>query len=280
MRIAITGGSGRVGRAVIGFAVSQGHEVVSIDRTPPAPETARPEITVVQADTTNYDDFEQAITGCDALVHLAAFAGPGGQPDYVVHNNNVVGSYNALSAAARLGINRVCLASSINAIGGVYSRWPRYDYFPVDEQHPTYNEDPYSLSKWICEQQADSFARLHENMTIASLRFHGVVPDKAMMQRWNDETGERMAKHMWGYTRSFAAARACLLALTADYKGHEVFYIVAPDTVMDIPSLELSQKFFPDVPIRGDLSGNRGFFDTSKAERILNWKHNHRETDL
>jgi len=60
-----------------------------------------------------------------------------------VHHNNVVSSYNVLSAAAQLGINRVAQASSVNATGAVYSRWPQYDYFPVDEHHPTYNEDAY-----------------------------------------------------------------------------------------------------------------------------------------
>ena len=59
------------------------------------------------------------LQGCDALVHLAAYPSPGGHPDYEVHNNNVVGSYNALSAAARLCIKRVCQASSINATGAV-----------------------------------------------------------------------------------------------------------------------------------------------------------------
>ena len=36
MRIAITGGSGGIGRAVIKLALVQGHSVVSIDRVRPA----------------------------------------------------------------------------------------------------------------------------------------------------------------------------------------------------------------------------------------------------
>ena len=64
-----------------------------------------------------------------------------------------------------------------------------------------------------------------------------------------------------------------LLALTADFKGHEVFYIVAPTTVTDTPSLELKQKYFPDLPLRGELRGNQGFFDCGKAERLLGWAH-------
>ncbi len=198
-------------------------------------------------------------------MHLAAFPSPGGRPDYEVHNNNVVGSYNALSAAARLGIKRVCQASSINATGAVYSRQPHYDYFPLDEMHPTYNEDPYSLSKWICEIQADSFARRYEDMVIASLRFHWVIPDRATAAQYSTNMAEGTIKHLWAYTNSLAAAHACLLSLTADFRGHEVFYIVAPDTVFDTPSLELAKQHYPDVEVRGDLSGNRSFFDSSKG---------------
>ena len=66
---------------------------------------------------------------------------------------------------------------------------------------------------------------------------------------------------------------ACLLSLTADFKGHEVFYLTAPDTIAEVPSLELKQQFFPDVLVRGDLSGNKSFFDCSKAERLLGWQH-------
>ena len=43
---------------------------------------------------------------------------------------------------------------------------------------------------------------------------------------------------------------------------------------VDVPSLELAARFFPDVPIRGDLSGHRSFFSSAKAEKLLGWKHN------
>ncbi len=273
MRIAITGGSGGVGRAITELALAQGHSVVSIDRLRPEQTDARANLEFVEVDITHYDDVEQALRGCDALVHMAAIPAPGQHPDHVVHNNNVVGSYNALRAAAELGITHVCQASSVNATGLSYSRQPHYDYFPLDEQHPTYNEDPYSLSKWICEQQGDSIARRYEHMTISSMRFHAVVPERATAAEYYNQIGLVPTKHLWAYTRFDSAARACLLALRADFNGHEAFYIVAPHTVMDTPSLELKQQFFPDVPLRGDLSANQGFFNCSKAERLLGWKH-------
>jgi UDP-glucose 4-epimerase len=259
---------------VVDLALAQRHEVMSIDRVRPNPEDVPAgDVQCVQVDLASYSALEHALRGCDAIIHLAAIPSPRGRPDHEVHNNNVVGSYNVLSAAARLGIQRVCQASSVNATGAAYSRWPRYDYFPLDEQHPTYNEDPYSLSKWICEQQADSFARRYESMTLASLRFHWVVPDRATATRRQRDRDDVLAKHLWGYTLLDAAARACLLSLTACFKGHEAFYVVAPDTMVDESSQHLRDRFFPTVPVRPELRGNQGFFSCAKAERLLCWTH-------
>ncbi len=271
MKIAVTGGNGRIGHAVVEHASSLGHSIVNIDRQEGV--GTKDSVTHLALDTTDYDAFETALQGCDALIHLAAIAYPGRNPDHVVHNNNVVSSYNALRAAAQVGITRVCQASSINATGGVYSRRPRYDYFPLDEKHPTYNEDPYSLSKWICELQANSLARRYEQMTIASLRIHGMVAQPAESRKWLKSYGDSVSKHLWGYTGQDATARACLLGVTADFSGHEIFYIVAPKTMMEEPSLLLKEKYYPDVPIKGDLSDHKGFYNCQNAERLLGWRH-------
>lgn len=67
-------------------------------------------------------------------------------------------SYNIMLIAGELDIRRVVVASSVNSIGmgkpyyiasltAVFSEQPRFDYLPVDEKHPYYPEDAYSLSK-------------------------------------------------------------------------------------------------------------------------------------
>jgi UDP-glucose 4-epimerase len=271
MKIALTGSSGGIGRAIIAMALEQGHELVCIDRV--APPEPQPNIRFVLGEMSEYDKLVDTFAGCEALIHMAAIPSPGRHPDHVVHNNNVVGSYNALRAAAENGIMKICQASSVNAIGHSYSRNPRYDYFPIDEQHPNHGEDPYSLSKWICEQQADAFARRYEGIRIASMRFHWVVPDRAKAAQSFTRESAMPGKHLWAYTRFDAAADACLKSLEAPFTGHEAFYIVAPDTTVDAPTLELAGEHFPGVPIKGDLSGNRSFFSSAKAERMLGWKH-------
>jgi nucleoside-diphosphate-sugar epimerase len=273
MKIAITGSSGGVGRAIIREAKKQGHELVCIDRVA-APETEETAgLHFIQADMGEYDKLVAAFAGCDAVIHMAAIPSPGQHPDHVVHNNNVVGSYNALQAAVDNGIMRICQASSVNAIGHSYSRNPRYDYFPIDEEHANYSEEPYSLSKWICEAQGDMFARRWDEISIASMRFHWVVPERELAARNFTIDAPHPGRHLFAYTRFDAAARACLLSVEGKFKGHEVFYIVAPDTTADVPSRELAERFFPDVEIRGEFSGHSSFFNSTKAERILGWKH-------
>jgi nucleoside-diphosphate-sugar epimerase len=271
MRIAVTGGNGDMGRNLIPYLLEQNHTVVSIDRALPA--SPLPGVDFLIADTRDFGQFAASLRGCDALIHLAAIRAPLNYPDPVVYADNTISSYNALSAASALGIKRVCLASSINAIGGAFSRSPRYDYFPLDEEHRTYAEDPYSLSKWVLEQQGDAFARRFEWMTIASLRLHWLLESRAKAIQNAVRLSDLSIRHLWAYTLLDEASRACLLSLTADFHGHEVFYIVAPQTVISVPSLELARQHYPQTEIRGDFSGQNGFFSCAKAERLLGWKH-------
>ncbi len=281
MNIAVTGGSGRLGRVLIDQLLEHGHTVRSLDRvTPPESQAARlalpspSPLSFTDVDMNNLDALMEAVRGVDAIIHLAAFPGPFGHPPGLVYSNNTIISHNVLNAASMLDIRKICMASSINAIGHLASKEGRYDYFPVDERHPSYNEDDYSLSKWVLEQQGDSFARRNHDLTISSLRFSG-LPDEPVTPNEDPLTTkeEGRARGLWSWTLISEAARACELAIKADFKGHEVFYIVAPRTSSAHPSLELVQHAYPEVPITGDISGHRALFDSSKAGRMLGWVH-------
>ena len=271
MRIAVTGGNGDMGRSLTPYLLEQNHTVVSIDLSLPTTRMLGAEFLI--ADTCDFGQLIASIRGCDALIHLAAIRAPINHPDPVVYANNTVSSYNALSAASALGIKRVCMASSINAIGGAFNRSPQYDYFPVDEKHSTYAEDPYSLSKWVLEQQGDAFVRRYEWMTIASLRLHMLLNSREKAVQNTATMGAIAIRHLWAYTLLSEASRACLLSLTADFTGHEVFYITAPRTAAAHASTDLAHEYYPNTEIRGDLSDHNSFFNCSKAERILGWKH-------
>jgi nucleoside-diphosphate-sugar epimerase len=272
MRIAITGARGRVGGYVTKAALAAGHEIVAIDREPleALPPPGQRDLV---ADATDYEALLSAFAGCDALIHLGAIPSPLRHPDHVVHNHNVTASYNAMQAAIALGITRISQASSVNALGLSFSRAPRFDYFPLDEHHPTYNEESYGLSKWICEAQADNLARRYDAVRIASIRLHYVTPSRNAARAEFGATLTQRSRELFGYTRGDAAADAFLKSLTADFTGHEAFYIVAPDTLLDEPSADVARRFHPEVEIRKPFTGNSSFFDSSKADRLLGWKH-------
>jgi nucleoside-diphosphate-sugar epimerase len=265
VRIAVTGARGRLGRAVVDLAVTHGHDVVALDR---AGEPSDAGVSYRAVDLTAYEALRSAVDGCDALVHLAAYTSPDAVPEPGVHHNNVVASYNALAASTAAGIRRICIASSVNAVGGVYSREPRFEYFPIDEQHPAYPEDAYSLSKLLGEQQAAAFTRRHDDLSICALRLHALRERKEMMARFG-RTPEKVRKDLWGFTPLAQAAAACLSSLTAKVDGFEVFYVVADRTYVETESEELARQFYPDVPVRGDLTGHRSFFDSSRAAEVL-----------
>ena len=143
----------------------------------------------------------------------------------------------------------------------------------MDEKHPAHTEDDYSLSKWILEQQGDSFANRAPDMTISSLRFHALVPAPPELQDSLDPPEAGSARNLWSWTLITEGARACELAITTGCKGHEVFTLTAPRTNSKRPSLELAKFAYPEVEIRGDLSGNKCFYDTRKAERLLGFTH-------
>ena len=83
---------------------------------------------------------------------------------------NVLSTYNVVEAAAKLGIRKVIIASSITAYGVCFAEGDRdYTSFPVDEDYDADPTDSYGLSKLVGEKIARSFA-LRTGADIYALR--------------------------------------------------------------------------------------------------------------
>ncbi|EJD40198.1 NAD(P)-binding protein [Auricularia subglabra TFB-10046 SS5] len=279
MRIVATGANGRVGSRVVIAALKGGHDVLGIDVTP-VPEAAswkeHPKFDFVQADLRDFQRALELFKGYDAVINLAGVPNP---TDYLVeaHNTNVILSWNVLRACAELGINRVAMASSVNAVTLVYSAGPKFHYFPIDEAHPALPDEPYGLSKVLGEMQADSIVRRFPSMRIASLRLHWSTPSPLPAR---NQPPARAKNDLWGWVQEDSGADAFLRAVTVENDawkaGHEVFFVVSPtiaDPAMD--SRKLREEYWPDVPVREGkvVEGEKGFFDCTKAERLLGWVH-------
>ena len=214
MRVVVTGGSGRAGASIIPELLEHGHDVLSVDTA--AGDGSTP---FMIADVTDYGQTLSVLHGADWVIHMAAIPSPVSDPPQVVFSTNVVSTWNVLQAAEVLGIEKLVLASSVNAVGLVFSRETvPPQYLPVDEEHPTRAEDSYSLSKLVGEEIAEGFCRKNP-MQIASFRFHGLRRDDELEDLRASPEADPLprAKSLWGYLRLKDAARACRMALEADW---------------------------------------------------------------
>ena len=86
-----------------------------------------------------------------------------------------------------------------------------------------------------------------------------------MAADYSSELFAERTRDLWGWVSLHASARACLLGLTAKegaWKGHEPFFIVAPNTVVDMDSEDLCRKANPEVKdVRRSWKKNFSFFD-------------------
>jgi nucleoside-diphosphate-sugar epimerase len=163
--VAVTGASGKAGRAVVRDLLDHGYEVRAIDI---APAPADLGVDVLIADLTDYGQSVQSLDGCDTVVHLANIPAPGRKPDAVTFNTNITMNYAVFTAAVRLRTDRVVWASSETTLGLPFDTPPRYA--PIDEAHYPYPTTAYALSKVASETIAEQIAAW-SGLPFIALRF-------------------------------------------------------------------------------------------------------------
>ncbi|MGH2632290.1 MAG: NAD-dependent epimerase/dehydratase family protein [Tepidiformaceae bacterium] len=164
MNIAVTGGSGFIGSHVVDKLVEAGHSVRVLDGTAPH----RSDVTWQPCDITRLSQVEGALTGCDAVFHLAAMANvndvaraPGESVDL-----NVMGTATILEAARMAGNMHFILASTV----WVYEATTASE---VDESTPLNPEGVshlYMAEKIASEMLAHSYGKLY-NFPVTVLRY-------------------------------------------------------------------------------------------------------------
>jgi nucleoside-diphosphate-sugar epimerase len=111
MKIAITGGTGFIGRHLARHLVEQGHEVVLIARGVDQREPATMKLCPIGVG--NVSELTEAMHGCEAVAHMAGINREIGAQTYAkVH---VEGTANVLEAARHCGVKKVILLSFLRA---------------------------------------------------------------------------------------------------------------------------------------------------------------------
>lgn len=160
-KILVTGADGFIGSHLTEALVRAGYDVTAfvlynsfnswgwLDQ---CAEDLKGKFEVFAGDIRDPHGVRNAMTTCDAVLHLAALVAipySYHSPDTYV-DTNIKGTLNVVQAARELGISKVVHTSTSEVYGTAR-------FVPIVEEHPLQGQSPYSASKIGADQIAQSF---------------------------------------------------------------------------------------------------------------------------
>ena len=115
MKILITGGSGFIASHCYAPLLAAGHEIVNCDLIDPPPQARG--ATFVRSDVRDRVGLRRAMTGCDAVLHLAAAHHDFGIAEQTFLDVNAAGAEVICQAMDDQGITKLCFYSTVAVYG-------------------------------------------------------------------------------------------------------------------------------------------------------------------
>ena len=298
-RVIVTGGSGKAGRYVVQEFVDHGYNVLNLDLKPLPQQPVLPALQSASArtlitDLTNAGQVFNALSSyvgdiaaastrprpIEAVVHLAAIPAVFMVPDNEVFRVNTLSTYNVLDAASKLGIRRVIIASSETTYGICFAYDERSPvYFPLDEEYPVDPMDSYALSKVVNERTGRAF-HLRDGMDVYAFRIGNVIEPHeypALIAGFADPGARK--RIAWSYIDARDLAQACRLGVETGGLGFRIFNIANDEVSSNLPTHELLQRYYPEVPLRRPLGTYETLLSNRRAREDLGFQPHHRWMD-
>ncbi len=230
MKVAVTGGTGFIGRYILRNLVEQGHAVRSWKRSH-SDLTGLADLPIewVTGDLTNLESMQSLVQGCDAVVHAALWkpgvqfrGGEGPVPRFA--EVNLVGSLQLIQSAMDAGTDRFVFLSTCAVYEIIL------EDRALDEAHPCWASSHYGAHKAAIEKFVHSYA-MGEAYNICALRPPGVygLHHQANESKWFDlvqQIKSGQAVHADGGNKLVHAsdvATATSLLLESDHVAGQAF---------------------------------------------------------
>jgi nucleoside-diphosphate-sugar epimerase len=288
MRIFFTGGTGKAGKHAIQYLLEQGHRVMNVDLMPldyPGVDNLIADITDsgqifnAMSSYAGLDELESGngIPKFDAVVHFAAVPRILIKPDNETFRVNTIGTYNVIEVAIKLGIKKIIIASSETTYGICFSDGktdPKV--LPLEEDYEVDPMDSYGLSKVVNEKTAQSFQR-RSGFDIYALRIGNVIEPHEYTELfpYYFEHPEVRRRNAFCYIDARDLGQIVDLCLQKDGLGFQIFNAGNDENGAIIPTKELAEKFFPNVPLSREMGENEALFSNRKIREVLGFKEQH-----
>lgn len=286
-RIVFTGGSGKAGRHAIPHLINKGHSILNIDRVPLDVEG----VYTLFADVTDSGQCFNAITSHfgyggfekgkppiapDAIVHFAAVPRVLMESDNTTFTKNVVGTYNVIEAAAKMGVRKVIIASSETTYGVCFAEGDKdYHHFPLEEDYDVDPMDSYGLSKVVNEKTARAFA-MRYSADIYALRIGNVI-EPHEYGRFPAFLSDPMTRkrNAWSYIDARDLGEIVHLCIEKDGLGFQIFNAVNDTITANEATEAFLKKHAPRTPIKRPMVCFEAPLSNRKAREILGFKEAH-----
>ncbi|GAB4177025.1 MAG: NAD-dependent epimerase/dehydratase family protein [Wenzhouxiangellaceae bacterium] len=164
MNVLVTGGGGFLGQAVVRELLGRGDRVAVLNRGD-YPALARLGVECLRGDLADQEVVARAARGRDAVIHVAAKAGPGlYRPEFV--RANVIGTQNVIAACRQMGVGLLVHTSSPSVVHSGQDIDGGDESLPYPKHHPA----PYPETKAIAERMV--LAANSEALRTVALRPH------------------------------------------------------------------------------------------------------------
>lgn len=209
MRIALTGSTGRIGRAIHVHLTRHGHAVRGLDRAPSS--TAD-----IVAELDDPAAIDRLLDGAEALVHTAALHAPhvGRVPEAEFKRINVQATARLIDAALARGLRRIVLTSTTALYGHAATPPGRAGW--VTEDLTPEPRTIYHRSKLAAEALLRDAAARTPGLQATALRMSRCFPEPAdamavyRLHRGVDARDVASA-HAWALQRSDAGGWRCFI---------------------------------------------------------------------
>lgn len=170
----VTGGCGFIGSHIVDRLLKEGHEVRIIDNF----STGRIQnlehckenrnVHIYQMDIRNQEEIEPVFERVDYVFHMAALADivPSIKNPYGYYSSNVLGTYNVVECARRVGIKKLVYAASSSCYGIP-------DEYPTKETAAIRPQYPYALTKRLGEETVLHWGQVY-GLPVVTLRLFNV----------------------------------------------------------------------------------------------------------
>jgi nucleoside-diphosphate-sugar epimerase len=190
---------------------------------------------------------------------------------------NVMGTYNVVEAAVKMGVRKIIVASSETTYGVCFSDGvvdPKV--LPLDEDYDIDPMDSYGMSKKVNEVTARSFQR-RSGADIYALRIGNVIEPHeytTIFPAAAKDPGLRR-RITFSYIDARDLGQIVDLCLQKDGLGYQVFNAVNDTNSVPQPNAELLATYFPNVPLSRPVAPNESLLSNRKIREVLGFKEQH-----